>query len=48
MEGGRMVAYPGDPLHPIREVAIPGPTRLVWRDGRFEPETGGFEAFFQG
>jgi 8-oxo-dGTP pyrophosphatase MutT (NUDIX family) len=47
IEGGRMVAYPGDPLHPIREIAIPGPTRLTWRGGRFEPLEGGFEAFFR-
>ncbi|MEN9774095.1 MAG: hypothetical protein RL322_1165 [Pseudomonadota bacterium] len=45
--GGRMVAYPGDELHPVREIAIPGPRRLIWREGRFEPIEGGFEAFFR-
>lgn len=39
-EGTRAVAYPGDPLHadPVR--AMPGPTRLVFRQGRFEPFEG--------
>lgn len=45
IEGGRIVAYPGDPHHPVRERAMPGPTCLTFRDGRFEPE-GGFEALF--
>jgi 8-oxo-dGTP pyrophosphatase MutT (NUDIX family) len=39
-EGARAVAYPGDPLHdnPVR--AMPGPTRLIFRGGRFEPFEG--------
>jgi 8-oxo-dGTP pyrophosphatase MutT (NUDIX family) len=45
VEAGRLVAYPGDPNHPIRERAMPGPTRLLFRDGRFEPEEG-FDALF--
>lgn len=36
-EGNRAVAYPGDPLHSNPQRAMPGPTRLVFRDGRFEP-----------
>ena len=36
----RVLAYPGDPSHPVSERAIPGPSRLVWRDDRFEPEDG--------
>lgn len=44
-EGTRMVCYPGDPLHPVRERALPGPTRLLFRDQRFEP-VGGFDALF--
>ncbi|MEZ5659248.1 MAG: NUDIX hydrolase [Burkholderiaceae bacterium] len=44
-EEGRMIVYPGHPRHPVSEPAIPGPTSLVTRDGRFEPEEG-FEAFF--
>jgi len=47
VEGGRIVAYPGDPLHPVQQVALPGPTRLVWREGRFEAEAGGFEGYFR-
>ena len=41
-QGGdqRVLAYPGDPSHPVAERAIPGPSRLVWRDERFEPEEG--------
>jgi len=46
IEGGRVVAYPGDPHHPISERAMPGPTCLTFRDGRFEPE-GGFESLFR-
>ena len=44
-DGARVIAYPGDERHPLRERALPGPTRLAWRNGRFEP-LGGFEAFF--
>ena len=36
-EGNRAVAYPGDPLHSNPQRAMPGPTRLVFREGRFEP-----------
>ncbi|MFT4267647.1 MAG: NUDIX domain-containing protein [Xenophilus sp.] len=44
--GGLGMAYPGDPLHPERERAMPGPLRLrVAGPGRFEPP-GGFEAFW--
>ena len=42
---GRVMCYPGDPAHPVRERAMPGPLRLLGRNGRFEPEQG-FEAFF--
>lgn len=45
IEGGRIVAYPGDPHHPVSERAMPGPTCLTFRDGRFEPE-GGFDSLF--
>ena len=43
--GGRCVCYPGDSRHPVRQPAIPGPSRLYYRSGRFEPE-GGFDALF--
>ena len=43
--GTRVLAYPGDPRHPERTRALPGPTRLIHRAGRFEPIEG-FEAFF--
>lgn len=41
----RVVCYPGDERHPVREHALPGPTRLYFRNRRFEPR-GGFEALF--
>lgn len=44
-EGTRVVAYPGDERHPLRERAMPGPTKLVFRNDRFEPFDG-FEALF--
>lgn len=39
-EGARAVAYPGDPLHGNPVQAMPGPTRLIFRKGRFEPFEG--------
>ncbi len=44
-EGTRVVAYPGDERHPLRERAMPGPTKLVYRNDRFEPFEG-FDALF--
>lgn len=44
-DGQRVICYPGDPRHPVAERAWPGPTRLVFRNQRFEPEQG-FEALF--
>ncbi len=46
-EGCRVICYPGDPRHPVVSPAWHGPTRLTWRNQRFEPE-GGLEAFFPG
>jgi 8-oxo-dGTP pyrophosphatase MutT (NUDIX family) len=37
---GRLIFYPGDPEHPVRERAMPGPTRLLFEGGRFRPEAG--------
>lgn len=37
---GRVLCYPGDTRHQVRERALPGPTRLYHRNGRFEPEDG--------
>ena len=45
-EGTRAIAYPGDPHHLVSERAWPGPSRVVFRQGRFEPLSGGFDAFF--
>jgi 8-oxo-dGTP pyrophosphatase MutT (NUDIX family) len=46
IEEARAVAYPGDPAHALRDKVMPGPTRLVFRNKRFEPE-GGFASFFE-
>lgn len=46
LDGLRTIAYPGDERHPIPARAMPGPTRLSVRDGRFEP-LDGYEAFFR-
>ena len=40
VEGTRVLCYPGDPWHSQREQALPGPTRLCWRNKRFEPDAG--------
>ena len=45
-DGERVLCYPGDPQHPVQKRALPGPTRLMWRNKRFEPN-GGFDALFQ-
>lgn len=40
VEGLRVLCYPGDPWHSEREQVLPGPTRLTWRNRRFEPDAG--------
>jgi 8-oxo-dGTP pyrophosphatase MutT (NUDIX family) len=45
LDGTRAVCYPGDVLHPVKAQTLAGPTRLIWRNGRFEPEQG-FDALF--
>ncbi|MEN9372482.1 MAG: hypothetical protein RIR79_34 [Pseudomonadota bacterium] len=37
--GERIICYPGDPLHPIRQRAQPGPLRWYYRNQRFEYES---------
>ncbi len=44
-EEGRVICYPGDMLHSVREQALPGPTRLRYRNKRFEP-VDGFDGLF--
>ncbi|MFM8821802.1 MAG: NUDIX hydrolase, partial [Limnohabitans sp.] len=46
-DGMRVICYPGDPRHPVPQRAMPGPTRLQFRNKRFEPE-GGLEALLHG
>lgn len=44
--GVRGMCYPGDALHPVRERAMPGPTRLRFAGKRFEPFNG-FAGWFE-
>jgi 8-oxo-dGTP pyrophosphatase MutT (NUDIX family) len=44
-EGVRVICYPGDERHSVRQRALPGPTRLHYRNRRFEPAEG-FDALF--
>lgn len=46
LDGMRVLCYPGDHRHPVSERALPGPTRLHFRNRRFEPHDG-FESFFR-
>ena len=43
--GERLICYPGDPRHSSAARAMPGPTRVYFRNRRFEPAEG-FEALF--
>ena len=47
VEGMRVICYPGDPRHSVQQRAFPGPTRLHFRNKRFEPE-GGLAALLHG
>ena len=38
--GARVLCYPGDERHSVRERALPTPTRLRWVDGRFQAPEG--------
>ena len=40
LDGVRVVCYPGDQRHPLTQRALPGPTRLHFRNQRFEPPDG--------
>ena len=44
-DGTRVLCYPGDPRHSVAQRALPGVTRLLFRNKRFEPVEG-FEALF--
>jgi 8-oxo-dGTP pyrophosphatase MutT (NUDIX family) len=46
-DGLRVICYPGDARHTVTEPAWPGPTRLIYRNRRFEPE-GGMAALLPG
>lgn len=38
--GERVICYPGDPAHPVRQAVWQGPTRLRYRNQRFEADGG--------
>ena len=44
-DGTRVLCYPGDPGHSVAQRALPGLTRLLYKNKRFEPVEG-FEALF--
>jgi len=44
-EGDRIAGVRGDPGHPLARRAMPGPTRLMFRNKRFEP-IDGYDALF--
>lgn len=44
-DGVRVICYPGDARHSVRTKAMPGPTRLIFKNKRFEPVSG-FESLF--
>jgi 8-oxo-dGTP pyrophosphatase MutT (NUDIX family) len=46
VDGTRVICYPGDDEHPVKARAMPGPTRLHYRNKLFEPVEG-FEALFR-
>ena len=39
-DGIRTICYPGDPRHPVKQAAFPGPSRLMFKNKRFEPDLG--------
>jgi 8-oxo-dGTP pyrophosphatase MutT (NUDIX family) len=39
-DGVRTICYPGDPRHSVRQPAFPGPSRLMFKNKRFEPALG--------
>ena len=45
LEGTRVICYPGDERHSVKARAMPGPTRLRYRNKLFEPVEG-FESLF--
>ncbi len=45
-EGTRVICYPGDERHSVRERAMPGPTRLRYSNKQFEA-VDGFESLFR-
>jgi hypothetical protein len=44
----RVICYPGDERHPLPAAVVPGPTRLMFRNRRFEPSSGTLEELLAG
>ncbi len=42
-DGMRVICYPGDARHPVPAAVLPGPTRLMFRNRRFEPPSGSLD-----
>lgn len=42
-DGMRVICYPGDARHPVATAVLPGPTRLMFRNRRFEPPSGSLD-----
>lgn len=40
LDGVRVICYPGDPAHSVAQRVWTGPTRLSYRNQRFEAEGG--------
>lgn len=47
-DGMRVICYPGDERHSNRCAVIPGPTRLMFRNKRFEPSSGTLDELLAG
>lgn len=45
-QGRRTICYPGDAQHSVATRALPGPSRFIFNNRRFEP-LGGFDALFE-
>lgn len=35
-DGLDLICFPGDPHHPVGQRLLPGPSRLIWAEGRFQ------------
>jgi len=40
IDGVRVVCFPGDVLHPLKDKILHGPSRLWFKEGLFQPSEG--------